>query len=622
VSSLNENHVRHVVSNLRYIDDLLREVERLAGPGTSPFRREREDLSPDESRLVLAAVTTIRQRMAGALERLGIPRPAKDASARWGIEVGLQFVDNTLSELGARDPAGYGELDASDAEAIAAAALSLQALVRNTSRLLHEHDAGGLEERIAGLDGRVGELLREVERISREHALVEVRPLLAAAVDRALSKILDVGVFGRVSSGKSSLINALAGAPVLPTGATPVTAVPVRVRHGVEGATVRFLDGATRAITTEEVAEFVTEEGNRENRLQVHSVEVTTPYVAPGLQYLDTPGVGSLSSTAPALAFRWLPRCDLGLVLVAAGSPVSSDDLALAAGLERAGIECHVLLSKSDLLAPAERDRAAAYVAEEFRRVLGEAPGLPPIPASAVPGHASELDELRTRLIEPRVASRTAAVREALDRRLQRLVDVSTQAMAGRTNEPVETEAELGRRRIKAAREIAELTSRLAGSAPLLLREAAESLATAWRQDDDARGAVLAVLLGTPAAALARIQGMIDDVVGTAAVEGDRRLPPFYDPQFLGTLPPLEPPRFGRRVLGISLAADRLVALERPLAESLSRYSTRLHAWALTRLEEIEPGPLEASAAPQAGDPQEVAQLRALLEGAMTESRA
>lgn len=71
--------------------------------------------------------------------------------------------------------------------------------------------------------------------------------------------------------------------------------------------------------------------------------------VPAGLRFLDTPGIGSLSQSGPAQAFAWLPRCDLGVVLVAAGNPVGTDDLALLTGLTRAGITARVLLSKSDV---------------------------------------------------------------------------------------------------------------------------------------------------------------------------------------------------------------------------------------------------------------------------------
>src|ERR1700678_1408830 len=60
-------------------------------------------------------------------------------------------------------------------------------------------------------------------------------------LDEARLRVL---VVGEAKRGKSTLINALLGRPVLPTGVTPLTAVTTTVRYGDDqGAEARFLDG-------------------------------------------------------------------------------------------------------------------------------------------------------------------------------------------------------------------------------------------------------------------------------------------------------------------------------------------------------------------------------------------
>jgi hypothetical protein len=100
-------------------------------------------------------------------------------------------------------------------------------------------------------------------------------------------------------------------------------------------------------------------------------VELPAQRLREGVVYVDTPGLGSLATSGAAETKAYLPRCDLGVVLIDAGSTLTQDDLATIEMLYDAGIPASVLLSKADLLAPADRDRAIQYVAGHIRSDLG-----------------------------------------------------------------------------------------------------------------------------------------------------------------------------------------------------------------------------------------------------------
>src|SRR5947208_16682931 len=102
-------------------------------------------------------------------------------------------------------------------------------------------------------------LLSEIDIIITALGLVEFRGTLSMLLDRMESAAFEVGIFGRVSSGKSSLLNYILQTDVLPIGVTPVTAIPTRISHGpVAEAGIEFAEAQPQIIPLSELAEFAT----------------------------------------------------------------------------------------------------------------------------------------------------------------------------------------------------------------------------------------------------------------------------------------------------------------------------------------------------------------------------
>jgi GTP-binding protein EngB required for normal cell division len=119
--------------------------------------------------------------------------------------------------------------------------------------------------------------------------------------------------------------------------------------------------------------QLVTEHLNPGNRRHVTRVDVRypAPRLEQGVVLVDTPGLGSLATAGADETLAYLPRCDLGVVLVDAGSTLMPDDVMTVQALVHAGTPASVLLSKSDLLGLDDRARAAAYIAEHLRAEVG-----------------------------------------------------------------------------------------------------------------------------------------------------------------------------------------------------------------------------------------------------------
>ncbi|MBN2195290.1 MAG: dynamin family protein [Polyangiaceae bacterium] len=118
-----------------------------------------------------------------------------------------------------------------------------------------------------------------------------------ALSDRVRDGLFYVACVGQFKRGKSTLLNALVGQPLLPVGVVPVTAVVTVVRHGERlAARVRFAAGGWQEVATGNLAQFVTEEQNPENRKGVAAVEVFVPseLLASGMCLVDTLGVDSV----------------------------------------------------------------------------------------------------------------------------------------------------------------------------------------------------------------------------------------------------------------------------------------------------------------------------------------
>jgi GTP-binding protein EngB required for normal cell division len=497
-------------------------------------------------------------------------------------------MDISLSELTPEALHGYGSIDAKSAADLGAVVTELRGVCLRGRQLLRPREGEQLAGRLAEIAGPLGDILRRAEALTRDRGLVEVRPLIAAAAERAGAAAIEVGIFGRVSSGKSSLINALIGAPLLPVGATPVTAVPLRLVHGDEDARVLFADGREELVETNRLADFATEGGNPDNIRGVRSVLIHTPQIPDGLALLDTPGVGSLRLSGPAQSFAWLPRCDVGVVLVSAGTPVGEDELALVRGLAQAGIAIELLMSKSDLLPAADRATALAYVANEMERATGVR-GLPVRAVSVTEPDRGALDAWRHDAILQRVAGGKKVANVALARRLRALIGALDGALVARLGLDLRV-IDRQRARLQARAAIAATADNLALSAPEALEFAAVAAATAWRGGTDAGVAARAALLEPPSAALARMRDTADVLLagtdGSPRPADAGRIPPIFDPPCVVGLPIADEPSILEWARPLASARRSLRVLGPALAEAYGTYAERVRAWAMARADD------------------------------------
>jgi len=183
----------------------------------------------------------------------------------------------------------------------------------------------------------------------------------------------EIAVFGRVGSGKSSLINRLLEIQLLPVGTTPITAVPIHIVYGREPRLqVTFAD-RTETARVEDLSEYATEQQNPGNIKRVIRLEVMVPSrrLQDGVAFVDTPGIASLATIGTRLTYAYLPDCDFGIVLVDGQSTIGHDDLDILRALHMAGIPSMVMISKCDLLSDPNIDKVLNYTRTAIDEHLG-----------------------------------------------------------------------------------------------------------------------------------------------------------------------------------------------------------------------------------------------------------
>ena len=376
-NSLNSNHERRLSVTCRYIDKLLADMESMLNVSSSKlaFPQYTPDLTSAQRRVVEDCISRIRAQLIRVLDGQNIERPPADIPVARSLHSTLTFVDIAVEELKPEYMRGYGEVPPAAAVELNGIAGELQGLVRQLDQYLMRGAGENLQQRLEKLEQMGDELplLKKLETIITEHGLVEFRSTLSMILDRLEDNSFEIAIFGRVSSGKSSLLNAILETDVLPVGVTPITAVPTRLAYAESPAVnVWFANRSPERYEISRLPEFVAEQFNPGNEKHVTRivVQLASPRLQDGITFVDTPGLGSLATRGAAETLAYLPRCDLGVVLIDAGSTLTPDDLQTIQILYDAAIPATVLLSKADLLTMQERSRVIEYVKDHISKEL------------------------------------------------------------------------------------------------------------------------------------------------------------------------------------------------------------------------------------------------------------
>lgn len=268
----------------------------------------------------------------------------------------------------------------------------LQGLLPEAARAV----LGDLRRSLGGLDAT----------LTRADLGGEARARVRQSLDD-LEGLLMLVVVGEFNAGKSTLINALLGAPVMAEGVTPTTDRVTLIVHGDEAR-------------DEEASKEFVRRSHPADRLQA-------------LALVDTPGTNAILTEHQLLTERFVPRADLILFVTSADRPFTESERRFLEGIASWGKEIVMVVNKADLLTPEQRPEVLEYVRRGARATLGEAP--PVLLVSAREGLRGASDALHE--LEGLLAARGDRARIRL--KLESAIGVGQRVLA-------DAQAELARR--------------------------------------------------------------------------------------------------------------------------------------------------------------------------------
>ncbi|MDH7570199.1 MAG: dynamin family protein [Armatimonadota bacterium] len=216
-------------------------------------------------------------------------------------------------------------------------------------------------------------VVTEVAAARENHKLAQAAQQLT---ERLRQDQFNLVVLGQFKRGKTTFINALLGADLLPTAVVPLTSVVTILRCGEhQRVNVVLESGECREIALDDLPAYVTERGNPHNQKGVKEVEIFYPseYLREGVRIVDTPGVGSVYQHNTRVAFEFIPRADAAIFLVTADLPISEAEARLLEDVRDYVRRIFFVQNKIDLVDEQEREESLQF----SREVIAERAKLP-----------------------------------------------------------------------------------------------------------------------------------------------------------------------------------------------------------------------------------------------------
>jgi GTP-binding protein EngB required for normal cell division len=196
----------------------------------------------------------------------------------------------------------------------------------------------------------------------------------------------NLAVVGQFKRGKSTLMNALIGRDLLPTGLLPLTSAITTLCYGPKERVVLRRKGWSwdQDVPLAQLGEYITERGNpgNERGLMEARVELPVPFLRRGLHFIDTPGIGSARHENTTTTYAFLPQMAAVIFVTSVEAPLSEAEEGFLLDIRAQVRRLFIVVNKLDLLAATEHEEVLGYIQAHVEQLLGtEATHLYPLSA-------------------------------------------------------------------------------------------------------------------------------------------------------------------------------------------------------------------------------------------------
>jgi len=194
-------------------------------------------------------------------------------------------------------------------------------------------------------------------------------------VKKLLADRFHLVVVGEFNHGKTTFVNALLGAQILPVGVTPTTAVIHHLEYAAEPrAEVVYASGDRSPLPFEQVRAFTVGGERASHSGDVKFLEVGYPaeLLRERVVLVDTPGVNDLSLQRADITYSYIPRSDAVLFLLDAGQPLKESERVFLQEklLGQSRDKIIFVVTKRDIWDGDEEAEALAYIRGELAKLV------------------------------------------------------------------------------------------------------------------------------------------------------------------------------------------------------------------------------------------------------------
>jgi GTP-binding protein EngB required for normal cell division len=185
----------------------------------------------------------------------------------------------------------------------------------------------------------------------------------------------NLAVVGQFKRGKSTLMNAVIGRDLLPTGLLPLTSVITTLCYGPNERVVLLRKESSweQKVPLAQLADSITERGNpgNEKGLLEARVELPVPFLRRGLYFIDTPGIGSARHENTTTTYAFLPQMAAVIFVTSVEAPLSEAEESFLLDVQGQVRRLFIVVNKLDLLAETEREEVLGYIRAHVEQLLG-----------------------------------------------------------------------------------------------------------------------------------------------------------------------------------------------------------------------------------------------------------